>query len=87
MTTAPPCQDTPGDVTDVDLKQTGFEIDLRLTAAPTDRLLSGVAAGGVLTAGVGDFNPDEYVFGPIGPAKILLQTFSGRGCGILLTRK
>jgi len=53
----------------------------------TEKLLPGVAAGGVLTMGEGDFDPDQYIFGAIEPAKILLKPFSGRGCGFLLTRK
>ena len=82
-----PCPASSTDTVDVDLKQDGFEIKMMKAGSATETLLPGVAAGSVLTLGEGDFDPDQYVFGTIGPATILLKPFSGQGCGIVLTRK
>lgn len=87
LTESAPCPSTPADAVDVDLKQDGFEIKMMKAGSLTDKLLSGVVADRVLTMGDGDFDPDQYVFGAIGPASILLKPFSGQGCGISLTRK
>src|SRR4051812_38499042 len=65
------------------MKQDGFEIKM-IEVAPSAEPVLGVAAGGVLTIGN---EPDEYFFGAIGPDRILLRPFSGRGCSLLLTRK
>ena len=83
-----PCPNPSPDSVEVDLKQSGFEIDITKAGPSGEHLFSAVAAGGILVMGDGDYDPDMYSFGKIEPTRIVLRPFSNRStCGILLTRK
>lgn len=80
------CEGAPPAAT-VTLAQDGFNVAVRRDTADGELVISGVAAGGILTLGSGDFTPDTYMFGPLdAPARIELRSFAGMGCPMTLTR-
>ena len=81
-----PCQDAHAPVT-LAITQKGVAIEGRGVAPDTAYQISGVAAGGTLTLGHGDFDPDTYSYGLVGGGRrIELASFSGAGCKLALTR-
>jgi hypothetical protein len=68
------------------LVQSGFSIDMRRDTADGAHLNSGVATGGTLTLGHGDFSPDLYAYGSIeATGRVVLRRFAAAGCPVVMT--